>query len=327
MRAGVIQGPRGFVSVLGILALAVAACAGPGAPSSAPTASATIAPTPTTGSSPSIAPGPSVGPTTGPSSTASIGAAIVKGSIAKVTVDRLNLRASASESSAIRATLTAGTRLFVIGEPKVVGKLRWHDIAVINPTNCVSDDCYRIGWVATPASGTEAWITDAPIQCPPSPTTAEDLSALLPLEQLHCYAGRELIVTGWVETPCCGYVGPLTFSPEWLASGPPAFFRLRTGERNVALPFAIDPASTVELPDTTVIIRATAHFDDPAASTCAASIAADAGEEGLGVTPPSRAAMVLFCRVRLVISSYDVVGYLSDGAGCGCLPPSPEPVG
>jgi hypothetical protein len=240
--------------------------------------------------------------------------------MATVAVDALNLRAAAGKSSALRQTLKAGTRLFVVGEPLLADGLRWHHVAVIDPSPCVW--CVETGWVATPSSGTDAWIKEVAITCPGPPVEAEQLAALLPLEQLHCYGNRELTVTGWIDTPCCSGEGPLILSP-WLAGEAWGFFRPRSGDgRLVQVHF--DPDSRLELPTTTVIIRATAHFDDPASTTCRASVADFAVGEFDERSLPAMDALVLSCRSSLVISAYEVVGYLP-GPECGCLPPSPEP--
>ena len=332
MQSGHLSGGRRLGLVLVVAALTVSACAGSTLSSIGPTASppgqpsATAAPSPSIGHLPS--PGPS--PTAEPSPSAApipsgTDDPLADGSIATVTVDALHLRAGPSTANAVRKTLTAGTRLFVIGEPKLGEGLRWHRVSIIDPDGCTRD-CGGLGWVATPTTGTVEWVRNTPVDCPASPLTAEQLAPLVALEQLHCYGDRELTVTGWIDSPCCGYVGPWTFSPAWLAGGPFLFFRLRdesTDGRVVEVYFP--PDSGVEQPQTTVIMRATAHFDDPAAASCEASISEDVGAEEVDEgDKPSRAEMVLYCRTRLVITDYEVVGYLP-GPGCGCLPPSPKP--
>lgn len=311
----------GIAVALGVMALAVSACGGSATPSGSPTPRVSLGPTPTEGPSVSIAPS-TTAPTTGPSPTPVVNGPLADGSIATVAVDKLNLRAGADDSTAIRQTLKAGARLFVIGASKVVGNLRWQQVAVISPADCLGKGCGAIGWVATPTSGTDGWIAETTFACPSSPATAEEVAPLLPLEGLHCYGNREFTITGWIDTPCCGYEGPLTFSPAWLAAPASPFFRMQSGGEDLQ-PFRFAPGAGLELPDTTVIIRATAHFDDAAAQTCVAAVAD--GEVFDTALLPTRATMVLGCRTHLVITDFEVVGYLPGRGGCGCLPPSPKP--
>jgi len=278
----------------------------------------------------SVAPGTSAVPTgagasplPGPSSTTGAGSALADGSIATVTVKALNLREGPSTSTVIAKTLKQGVRLFVIGEAQVKQDLRWHHVAVVPEEDC-SGDCRGLGWVATPASGAETWIETSAVACSGSPVEAEELGKLGPLEQLHCYGDQDFTVTGWIDTPCCSGITPFIYSPAWLAAEPGAFFHQRPDQEGggfISVRFAAD----ARLPDTTVIMRATAHFDDPASSTCSASIAPDVDLDEVDEDSiPSRDEMMLDCRTNLVITAYEVVGYLP-GLGCGCLPPSPEP--
>lgn len=321
-------GWRRLAAVTTLTAL-IAACgapagsgaAGPAVPGASgsvpPTSSAKPGPSPTGGTTAS-----SASPQPGPSTTLGPGSEIEDGSIAAVTVEGLNLRKGPKTSTAIVKLLTRDTRLFIIEEPQLEGELRWHHVALVPEEGC-SETCRAMGWVATPATGADAWIRTAPVACPDSPVEAEDLAKLLPLERLHCYGDRELTVTGWIDTPCCSGVGPLDYSPDWLLEAD-QFFRLRDDDTGV-LVVGFPPQSDARLPATTVVMRATAHFDDPASSTCSARIADDvAPDEVDGVEIPSRDEMVLECRTQLVITAYEVVGYLP-GPGCGCLPPSPEP--
>ena len=333
MPARHFSGARRLGVILIVAALSVAACAGSGISSLGPTASPSAPPSATAAPSPSIAqlPSPEPSPTAEPSPSAApipsgIDAPLADGSIATVTVDALHLRAGASTTTAVRKTLKSGTRLFVIGEPKLGEGLRWHRVSIIDPNGCIRD-CGGLGWVASPTTGTEEWLRNTPVvECPASPLTAEELAPLVALEALHCYGDRELTITGWIDSPCCGGVSPWTYRPAWLAGGPFLFFRLRDESldgRVVEVYFP--PDSGVEQPQTTVIMRATAHFDDPAASTCEAALSEDVGDDEVDESDkPTRAEMVLYCRTRLVITDYEVVGY-QPGPGCGCLPPSPKP--
>jgi hypothetical protein len=293
-----------------VLAVGGCSAASPVATSSSP------APTSTDGgASPSV----SASPAASPSSTVGAFPLLANRAIASVTVDALNLRASPSQTAAKIETLAAGTRLFVIGAPQQAGELRWYRMAVFGVDGGVFGN---IGWMATPATGDNAWLEEVEVDCPTSPTTIDALAILAPLERLHCYGNQELTVTGWVDTACCGYVGPVVFSP-WLADpNPPYFFRATDG--SVGMQFRFAPAAGLVLPETTNIIRFSGHFEDPAAPTCRATWDDSYDHDGAAALPDP-AEVVLACRTALVVTGYEVIGYKPPIGGCGCLPPSPSP--
>ena len=243
-------------------------------------------------------------------------------SIAVVGVDQLNVRASGSSSADVLGQLRAGARVFVVGAPTVSGDMNWYRVAVVSGSySGEDDDCWscvgEIGWVASPITG-DPWLEAVDIGCPASPMTAQDLSRLLPLERLHCYGDDDIVVTGTINTPCCGYVGAIVFEPAWLAvPGSPAFFLETTSE----LWFRSDPATSVQSPGRGDVIRATGHLDDPAAESCRQSIDPQFADDEmqLGFLAPVAAA-VLTCRTQLVISSYEVLGTEDLGPCCGGLP-------
>ncbi len=243
-----------------------------------------------------------------------------------MSVDALHLRESADASSASLATLGAGTELFVIGEPEEDEDHLWYRVAVGSFTDQLCTDCVdAIGWVATPRSDEERWIEEAETLCPTAPVTVDQLTAMTPLMRLHCFGGVEFTGTGWADNHCCGYVGGFVFEPEWLAWPPWRFFR--ASDFYTTLDYSMMPGSgedwALVMPEPGDIIEFTAHFDDPAAPDCIAQFSD--GAHAADLVLPDRGELVLTCRLRLVITDYEVIGHEGEGS-CGCLtPPSPSP--
>jgi hypothetical protein len=262
---------------------------------------------------------PSASPAASPSPTISAFPLLANLAIVSVTVEALNLRASASQTAAKIETLAAETRLFVIGSPQEAGELSWYRVAVVDAE---AGSFGNIGWVATPANGVEGWLEEVDVDCPSSPTTIDALAALAPLERLHCYGNQEFTATGWVDVPCCGYVGAFTFSP-WLADPNPIYF-FRTTDGSFGMQFKFAPDAGLVLPETTNIIRFTGHFEDPAAPSCRVSWDDSYDNDHAGELPDP-AWVVLGCRTALVLTGYEVIGYKPPVGSCGCLPPSPPP--
>ena len=215
----------------------------------------------------------------------------------------------------------------MIGQPQDDGDLRWYRVAV-GPfaDELCTDLCVdAVGWVATPATGEDRWIEEAEVACPASPVTVDQLTAMTSLSRLHCFGGTDFTGTGWADNHCCGYVGGIVFEPAWLA-GPP-FRYFRASDFYTMLYYQPAPetyaGSVSGLPVAGDIVQFTGHFDDPAAPNCHAEFSDDA--ETTGVTLPDTADVVFGCRLRLVITEFEVTGHEGEGS-CGCLtPPSPSP--
>jgi len=184
---------------------------------------------------------------------------------------------------------------------------------VVSGPDC-PEDCNLIGHVATPtAAEEEAWIAEVAIDCPSSPMTHVQLTSLLPLEALHCFGRNDIVVTGTVENPCCNPPSPIRLTPEWLAGFSPAFLR-QEGGTTFVVAFRADPDSGLEVPERGDVVRVTGHFEDPAATSCRASIADDAEEP---VELPNPARVILDCRATFVWTDYEVTGFEDLGPCCG----------
>ena len=263
---------------------------------------------------------PSEEPTPSPSPSIPEAPIIANRSIVEVVGGALNLREQPSESSSILAEMPPGRRLFTIGEPTDAGELSWYRVGVVSGPDC-PEDCNLIGHVATPtAADEEPWITEVAIDCPSSPMTHGQLTALLPLEALHCFGRNDLMVTGTVDSPCCSPPSPIVLTPEWLAGSAPAFLRAEGGTTFVVA-FRADPEAGLEVPERGDVVRVTGHFEDPAATSCRAKV----DEEASGGEPvqlPNPARVILDCRATFVWTEYEVTGFEDLGPCCGWLSPA-----
>lgn len=280
---------------------------------------------------PSPAPVSSTPATPTPEPTPTSNAILANRAIANVLVDQLNVRDAASPTAEVLGQLRAGSRVFVIGAPQSVDGMHWYRVAVVSGAysadDCDWDLCIAgIGHVASPIHG-DPWIEAVAIGCPASPMTATDLGLMLPLERLHCYADDDIVVTGTIDTPCCGHIGPVRHDPGWLASpGSVAFFR----DVRASLLFRSDPATGLAPPSRGDVIRATGHFDDPTSADCRQTIDPEYADDeivpGMVASVPEA---VLVCRTQLVISGYEVIDHEDLGPCCGLRegPTGAEPHG
>jgi hypothetical protein len=252
-----------------------------------PSASASVLPS-VSGSS-SATPAESASPT--PSPTPEGAPVIPNLGIAAVTTDGLNIRSGPSDGAEVLGDLARDQRLFVIGEPSEADDFRWYRVATLTDR--------LIGYVATPIEAGDPWIEQEEIDCPISPMTAESLGALHPLEALHCFGNGEIVVTGTVDPPCCPSDSPYVFTPEWL--GPQIAVYLNAGAGN-HIPFRGHPDSDLEAPSPGAVVRVTGHHEDPAATTCRATLDPEAPGES---EPPNPALVILDCRSTFVWTDYE----------------------
>jgi predicted nucleic acid-binding Zn ribbon protein len=292
-----------------------------------PTPTATPVPTGTdAGPIPSVAPPPTEVPTATPAPTPVSNPILSNRAIADVLVDKLNVREAGNQNSPVLGQLGVDARVFVIGAPDIVGEMYWYRIAVVSGPYSAAPEfacagyspcALGLGHVASPVEG-DPWLAEARIDCPASPMSADALAALLPLEQLHCYESREIVVSGTLNTPCCSYFGPVQFDPSWLARPDgPAYFMV--GDSGQSLWFRVDPAGGLDVPARGDVVRATGHFDHEASSSCRASPDPDIGAEGFNPERdvPSVASVVVECRARLVVTEYEIVDHEDLGPCCG----------
>lgn len=242
-------------------------------------------------------------------------AVIPNRAIAAVAAGSLDLHASASSSAAVRTTLATNALVFVIGEPTDADDVRWYRVAILRAVDCTAD-CDLIGFVATPRDeAEEATLDEVDLACPSSPMADEDLAAMNPLESLHCYGRNDIVVEGTVEHPCCSPPGPFIYSPEWLANPNTAAYLIAVDAGLGNVGFRPHPDADLEVPERGDVVRATGHFEDPAATSCRVTVDEEAAPEG--VTAPDPARVILDCRATFVWTDYEVIGHEDLGPCCG----------
>jgi len=260
----------------------------------------------------------SIEPTPSPSPTPAQAPVIANRAIVEVGADPLNLRQQPNDAASILAEMPPGQRLFVIGEPTDAGDLRWYRVAVSAGPDC-PEDCNLIGYVATPVlAEEEAYISEVSVECPSSPMTHNQLTALLPLEALHCFGRNDIVVTGTADTPGSSPPNAIRITPEWLGGPAPAFLRLE-GAGQWLVEFRADPEIQLDVPERGDVVRVVGHFEDPAATSCRAAVDREvSGDDPVQLPDPAR--VILDCRATFVWTDYEVTGSEDLGPCCGAVP-------
>ena len=299
--AGIIAGAIAALGAGVLLAVLLGGDPDSVADDPSPTATTSIAASASTNPSGSVAPTASVEPTP------ELAPIIPNLGIAAVVTDALNLRSQPNETGSVVAELAPDQRLFVIGAPSEgADDLNWYRVAALAGPSC-PEPCEMIGYVATPIEAGDPWIEAVGVDCPTSPMTHDDLSALLPLEALHCFGNNTIVVTGTVEQPeGVGYEGPFAYSPAWLAP-PLAIPFLATASGHV-IGFRADPETDLGPPADGDVVRVTGHYEDPAATSCRVTLDPAFADEEPQPSPPAPALAVLTCRSSFVWADYEVIG-------------------
>lgn len=307
---------------------ALAACSSPTASvaptAPAPSSEATLEP------SPSIEASASVAPSEAPSAEPSIGTAQVypPGAAVEVAVAELNMRRRPSTSAKRVETLKRGQVLIVspidgIGfgfGPVVAGGYTWYPAMKLQvpgpdgklpalPTSPILIGTEATaGWVAAD-DGSRPYLTALPPRCP---TTIDlpNVQGMLPAERLACF-GEPIVLEGTFGCGGCGGTAPGEWKPGWLAS-PLEFDFLSVNPNERFGPLALHFAPNgPDRPAAGSIIRVTVHVDDQRATRCTLSELAETGD----LAPIDARTAVLWCRERLVVDSYDVIGTDPDFPG------------
>lgn len=159
-----------------------------------------------------------------------------------------------------------------------------------------------LGWAA--AGPDHAWFVEDPTECPDPATEADRFALLGDFEALHCYAGEELVVTGWLQeyastpdpAPCPtgtqeGPAGWLWCHERWWEAlyVPP--------DQALFIELIVDPASGITLPHDGRLVTVRGRLDHELAEQCAASVL-DGGQ----IRPEDA---VRTCRSRFVVASIE----------------------
>lgn len=320
--------------------LALASCGGPTTsiqPSAASSANAdpSFIASPT-GAAPSSM--PSVAPSPGPSETAQEPpgedcpsrpaeglptVAIVPGSAVKVVVAELNLREGPCTAARKLSTLEKGQILIVWDQPYgpvSAGGYTWYPAVVFPhteegelpplPASPFPDGTDNLfGWFAAD-DGVQPFVRPMAARCPAN-VDLENVVGMLPAERVACFDGQ-IVIEGTFGCGGCGGTGGPLGKPVWLADTF-EFLNIRvswTGDlanRPVGLHFK---PSGPDVPAEGSIIRATLHVDDAVSQKCSFVW----GIEDPAFTVPDYYA-VAWCRERLVVDSYEILGTDADYPG------------
>ncbi len=234
------------------------------------------------------------------------------GSAARVAVEVLRIRESPATDAPLLDQLSAG-QLVLIGPgvtapdgPISGGGFAWYPVQRLGdltelpalPEELPGDGV--TGWAAA-GDAEIAYLELVPERCPARPASLATVSAMLPWERLACFGDESLTLDGVMGCPGCGGAATGTFEPAWLASP------------MSGVPISVDPAARIgplsgllkpdgpAVPPNGSIVRATAHFDDPAATGCVIA-------PGDPPEPIDSRTAVLFCRERLVVDTIEITG-------------------
>lgn len=252
--------------------------------SASPSASATAVPPPSATSNPSATPAPAI-------AFEAPNGILPPESRAVVVVDALQLRAGPGLSESVIATLSATT----------VVELDWTGPATVDGLDWYLLSSGDQNGFAVAESGGDRYLELAPPRCVEPEADLAALTNITAWERLACFGDRSMTVVGTYGCPVCGSYLPGTYSPEWLAPGRLSYLTSSQDARPLVLHFA--PDSGLQAPPNASIVRATGHFNDPAATTCV-------------FTPPEDLVWrvfdplnsVLYCREQFVVDSYEVIG-------------------
>jgi hypothetical protein len=317
-----------WVPVVGVVILgAVATLVGlavldgrpePGTDPTAAASPAVATPTPTVPATPTVSPTPSTEePTAAPTVTAGPDQAgqlglpaglLPSGSVVTVMVDGLRIREEPAASATIVATMASGDAAYVIDSiaagPIAADGHDWYQVEYADgrevwPWQDLSPATAR-GWVAA-ASSDVRYLEIAEVVCPTESVTLEALAfEITPWARLVCLRGGPIRAEGTFGCDTC--IEPAGgATPGWLADvmqQPPI------AGQYWYLPYvqvAVSPGAPV--PENRDILRATLRVDDPAAATC--TYASDGTSSEFEYDP---IAVETFCRERLVLNAFEVIG-------------------
>lgn len=318
------MGVRRHVVVI-VVAVLVAACGG-----TAPSAS-TAGPTdiPVVSAAPSVPPAtdapasdaPSTDPSGPPSTPPPLpGSVIAPGTAVEVVAVELNLRRRPSTSAKVVSLLERGDVVVIspldnLGfgwGPVRADGFDWYPVVQVStpdgrlpalperPVN-PADGVPVSGWVAA-GDGSRPFIRALPARCPATPNLRR-VTGMLPAERMSCFGANPIVLEGTFGCGGCGAIVMGTFIPEWLAT--PVELDFLSFDPSVQFgPLALRfPPDGPERPPAGSIIRVTVHVHDSRSSSC--SIVDGEGADAVTVNTETAE---LFCRERLVVDSFEILG-------------------
>ncbi len=309
------------------VALIVAACSGPSAtvsPAPVPTQGAVVSPSPATAPTSEASSSPSVAPTAAPTEQPTFGTpqTYPPGAAIKVAVNELNIRRRPATTAKRIQILKQGDVLIVSpadninlgwGPVKANG-YTWYPVMLANvfDTDLDLDPLPKSplvyggeptsGWIATD-DGDQSFVTSVAPRCP---TTVDllNVNGMLPAERIACFGPESFVLEGTYGCASCGAIAFGTYKPAWLATPIELqFLTLDVTETFGPLALRFPPDGPAE-PDPGSIIRVTVHVDDARATKCQIT-ESDGGDT---ITPVDKATAVFYCRERLIVESFEVLG-------------------
>ena len=202
-------------------------------------------------------------------------------------------------------------RVVVLDGPVQASGYDWY---LVQPT-IVSDteDPYPFGWIAAASKDGEPWIKSESVECPPLPTTLEQLGEMNQVGssfvEITCFGDHKITFPARLVTPSewCGLGDWPVLEPEWMGectTAPNYLVGLDDDEGGISLHPRWSPdvdlsiAPAVEAPpEAWPTVEVTGHFDDPEARDCRSP-----GEStDSPALDPART--ILGCRMQFVVTS------------------------
>jgi hypothetical protein len=287
-------------------------------PSAAATGEATIGPSE---AAPSSAPGETAAATPSVRPTTAARGVFAPGSAYQVSVAGLKVREQPSTSAKEVATLPTGSVVVISPSdgisfgwgPVKANGYTWYPVIQVaapsagtlpalpsQPVDLTSS--HVTGWAAA-GDATEPYLTPVAARCP-SKVNLTNVNGMLPAERLACFGTKSFTLQGTFGCGGCGGAVQGTYTPEWLAF-PLEFNFLSVKPETRVGPIALRfPPDGPALPAAGSIIKVTVHVDDARSSTCSLTEVDVKGNDA----PVNHASGVLYCRERLVVESYDILG-------------------
>ena len=292
-----------------VLAACGAAPATTPSPSPSPSPAAAIEPSPSASAAPMASAEPSV-------SVPGDSVPIPPDTYARVVTDDLRVRSKpgvSEDSKKLEPLLQAGVQVVVLDGPVQASGYDWYLVQPTIPSDTAEQ--YRFGWVAAADKDGEPWIQSKTVDCPPLPTSAEQLDELYQgrflFHEITCFGGKEMRFQARLGVPeaRCGAEPDWGVDPSWFdrcGSDESYLFPLEATRDYIAITPIWAPGVDTNLgssPNARLadmpLVEVTGMFDHPDAQTCRNRPNTDDP-----ITPePDPAQTILRCRMKFVVTS------------------------
>jgi hypothetical protein len=236
--------------------------------------------------------------------------AVLLNTAVRVTASEIVLRQVPSSAGVEIARASRGAVLVTGSALRVrADGFDWYHAALVSATDPVPplpdslrDEDGPSGWIAI-GSDVEAFATPVEPRCP-SEAEFENVAAMLEAERLACFGGATIELDGTFTCPSCDGSVAGVYEPAWLASPTSAALLGPGGVSGPSLALQFVPDGPA-IPGEGSSISVRGHFDDPAASGCRLSLTMP-GDPEATLSPVDTDSVVLLCRQRFVVESYEV---------------------